>query len=83
VQIYRFDPLTNLIENPEAEFRYERLRELADELPEKQAHVVSRVFFGGAPMKTAAAEIGVSAPTARQILEDALETLRNALQEED
>lgn len=83
MQIYRFDPLTHLIEDPEPVFRDDRLRELVDELPERQAFIVSRVYFGGAPLKTAAAEIGVSPPTARQILEDALEGLREAMSQED
>jgi DNA-directed RNA polymerase specialized sigma24 family protein len=82
VRIYREDQ-TDLWEDPPPVFRDDRLRELVDELPEKQCHLVSRVYFGGAALKTAAAEIGVSPPTARQILEDALGALRDALSQED
>ena len=83
MRFYRFDPQTRLYEEPEPEFRDDRLRELVDELPEKQQHMVSRVFFGQEHLKTAAEEIGVSPPTGRQILEDGLEALRHALQEEN
>jgi DNA-directed RNA polymerase specialized sigma24 family protein len=82
VRIYR-DDQADLWEEPPPVFRDDRLRELVDELPEKQCHVVSRVYFGGAPLKVAAAEIGVSPPTARQLLEDALWSLRDALSQED
>jgi RNA polymerase sigma factor (sigma-70 family) len=82
VRIYR-DDQTELWEQPPPPFRDDRLRDLVDALPERQWFVVSRVYFGGAPLKTVAEEMGVSPPTARQILTDALEELRRALQEED
>lgn len=82
MRIYR-DNQVDLWPDVPPVFRDDRLRELVDELPERQAFVVSRVFFGGAPLKTVAAEIGVSPPTARTILESALGALRDALQEED
>lgn len=77
------DDRTDLWEALPPEFRDDALRELVDALPEKHRHMVSRVFFGGAPLAHAAKEIGVSPPTARQFLIDALETLRGALSEED
>ncbi len=82
MRIYREDQV-DLWEDPPPVFRDDRLRELVDELPDKQCHMVSRVFFGGAPLKVAAAEIGVSPPTARQIMEDGIARLRDALSEED
>lgn len=65
------------------EFRDDTLRELVDALPERQRHMVSRVFFGGAPLAWAAREIGVSPPTGRQILTEGLGVLRGALSEAD
>ena len=64
-------------------FRDNGLRELVDELPPNQCHLVSRVFFGGAPLAHAAEEAGLAVPTARALLASALEVLRVALSEED
>lgn len=83
MRFYRFDPLTHIYEEPEPEFRDDKIRELVDMLPKKQRHMVSRVFFGGEHVKTAAAEIKVSAPTGRQLLENGLERMRRAMSEED
>jgi DNA-directed RNA polymerase specialized sigma24 family protein len=63
--------------------RDERLRELVDQLPRRQQHLVSRVFFGGAHLTEAAAEIKMKPLVAGRLLERALEGLRRALQEED
>ena len=78
-----YDPLAREPVAPPSEFRDDRLRELVDGLPKKQRHMVSRVFFGGAHVKDAAAEIKLSPPTGRQLLENGLGRLRRALQEED
>lgn len=61
----------------------EHLRELVDSLPRRQQHLVSRVFFGGAPLTEAAAELNIDTDRAKRLLEIALETLRCALSEED
>lgn len=77
------DPDPDLWANPEPEFRDDRLRELVDTLPRKQAHMVSRVYFGGASLEVASTEIRVTPVQGKRILERALEGLRNALSEED
>lgn len=63
--------------------RDDRLRELVDALPVKKRHLVSRVFFGGAPLAHAAAEIRMDVPEARTALTQALEVLYGSLQETD
>jgi len=68
-------------EHPEE--RDEQLRELVDGLPLRERHLVSRVFFGGAPLAHAAEEIDVPTPIARELLTNALERLGRALQKED
>lgn len=61
--------------------RDERLRELVDRLPADKRHLVSRVFFGSAPLAHAAEEIDMPTPEAREALTNALEWLHGALQE--
>ena len=82
MRFYRDDQV-DLWEDTPPPPRDENLRELVDELPEAQQHLVSRVFFGGAPLTTAAGEIGLSPERAGAVLAEALEGLRDALQEED
>lgn len=77
------DPDPDLWAVPEPEFRDDHLRELVDALPRRQQHLVSRVYFGGAPLETAAAEIRVSPALAKRLIDRALKELRGALQEED
>lgn len=62
--------------------RDDHLRQLVDELPEAQQHLVSRIFFGGAYAADAAAEIGLEPRKARDELRKALDTLRAALHED-
>lgn len=63
--------------------RNEQLRELVDGLPKIEQHLVSRVYFGGAPLTEAAEEIGVEVTVATRLLKGALRMLRDALQAEN
>jgi DNA-directed RNA polymerase specialized sigma24 family protein len=71
------------MEQPEPALRSEQLRELVDGLPKQHRHMVSRVYFGGAPVTDAAREIGVTQSVAKRLLREALEGLRGSLLEED
>lgn len=62
--------------------RDDHLRQLVDELPEDQQHLVSRIFFGGAYAADAAAEIGMEPRKAREQLRQALDTIRARLHED-
>lgn len=82
MKILRTDQMDNR-ESPEDVFRDDRLRELVDELPARQRHLVSRVFFGGDTLTQAASEINLDPLKAKVQLDKALEKLRRALQAED
>jgi DNA-directed RNA polymerase specialized sigma24 family protein len=73
----------DLFEAPPSGVRIERLRELVDELPRLERHLVSRVFFGGADLQTAGEEVGLSKHRRKVVMERGLETLRKALLEEN
>jgi DNA-directed RNA polymerase specialized sigma24 family protein len=77
------DDRPELWEDPPPVFRDDHLRDLVDSLPKRQQHMVSRVYFGGASMEAAAAEIRISPLVAKRLLDRALGSLRRALQEED
>jgi DNA-directed RNA polymerase specialized sigma24 family protein len=78
------DNRTDLWEAQGEEFRDDALRDMVDELlTEEQTHLVSRVFFGGDYLATAAEEIGMSVVEARQEMAEAMEVLREALSQED
>lgn len=64
---------------PEPVFRDDALRELVDSLPSRQRHMVSRVYFGGAHVTDAAAELRIDEAEARAILAKALDRLRRSL----
>ena len=82
MRFYR-DDRPDLWEEPEPEFRDDRLRELVDGLPRRQRHLVSRVYFGGVPLKQAAEEIRLSPKDAKRQMEIGLGRLQRALREED
>lgn len=52
------------------------LRELVDQLPPDQKHLVERVYFGGDSPRNAAREIGVSIAVADRLLREALAQIR-------
>lgn len=64
-------------------FRCDQLRELVDRLPERQKHIIERLFFGGADLLSVAAEIGISPKRARELRAEAFESLRAAVLEDD
>ena len=82
MRFYR-DDRADLWEEPEPEFRDDVLRELVDGLPRRQRHLVSRVFFGGVPLKQAADEINLSVKDAKRQMEIGMGRLRDALRKED
>lgn len=63
--------------------RDDLLRELIDQLPEVQRHLISRVYFGQAHRNDAAAEAHISPRKAKEELEAGLETLRQLLLDGD
>ena len=63
--------------------RDDLLRELIDQLPEVQRHLISRVYFGQSKRNEAAAEAGISPKKAKEQLEEGLETLRRLLLDDD
>lgn len=69
----------------EGEERIERIRELVDELPEREQLAVSLFFFGaGAPtLKSVARDMGVTEYKLKEFLNRAYAILAEALQEED
>ena len=67
----------------EAETYNDRLRQLVDELDGLERHVVERLFFGGAHLKTVASEAGVSKETAKRALQSAFDKLRPLVLEDD
>jgi DNA-directed RNA polymerase specialized sigma24 family protein len=69
--------------SPEEPLRHERLRELVDALPPEQRHVVERVYFGGASITEAGAEIGVTYARAKDHLNDAIQQLRDLLEADE
>ena len=71
--------------NPEREEHNERIRELVDELQGEEGLAVSLMFFGaGSPtIESVAAEMGVSKYKAKGFINRGLESLYEALQEED
>ena len=71
--------------NIEREGSNERLRELVDELPEMEQLAISLMFFGGGSptIESVAEEMGVSKYKAKGFLTRGLESLHEALQEED
>jgi hypothetical protein len=70
---------------PEREARTERIRELVDELPERQQLAVSLMFFGaGSPtLESVAADMGETEYKVKRYLDDAYTLIVEALQEED
>ena len=78
IRWHRRDDMDELGNQP-GTFRLDILRELVDELPEKQKHIIERTFFGGAPLLEAAAELKVSPKHARELRAAAFDHLRDAL----
>lgn len=78
-RIARVDYLDELPSDEEAE-RDDELRELVDALPATQRHLVSRVYFGGDPLRTAANETNVSIAVAERLLREALEKMKSWLE---
>lgn len=70
-------------ESPEEPFRDDNLRELVDGLTPHKRHLVSRVYFGGAFLTEAAAEIRIDINKAKALMAEALEELKHALQTMD
>jgi RNA polymerase sigma factor FliA len=56
----------------------QELRRALDRLPARERHVVSRHFFDGVPMRTVAAELGVTESRISQICSGALAQLRRS-----
>jgi DNA-directed RNA polymerase specialized sigma24 family protein len=63
-------------------FRSDRLRDLVDELPELERHIIERHFFGGEHIALAAREFGVSAKQAADARDRALVRLRDMVLED-
>jgi hypothetical protein len=63
--------------------RIERVRELVDELPAAERHIVERLFFGGDTLLQAAREAGINPKRARQLLASGLGKLRADMLEDD
>lgn len=63
----------------------DRLRAVVDRLPPAQRHLVERVFFGGEAggLERAAREVELSAKQGKGQLSAALQTIREAVLEED
>jgi len=59
--------------------RSELLRELVDQLPPKERHVIERTFFGGATLTLAASELKVSSKYARLLRRRGIEQLRRLM----
>lgn len=59
--------------------RSELLREIVDKLPPVKRHLIERTFFGGAPLTVAAKEIGKGIKYARQLRNEAIEDIRQAM----
>jgi DNA-directed RNA polymerase specialized sigma24 family protein len=75
---YRRDDM-DLMPAIEPVYRSDRLRELVDKLPLEQQHLISRVYFGGATVAEAAAEIEIPEYRAKGQLNRAFATLREAV----
>ena len=75
---YRRDDM-DLLPAVDAPWRSERLRELVDSLNEPACELVSSVFFGGEPAAIAARRLGLSTARAKEVMADALQTLRTAV----
>lgn len=96
MRIYRRDDF-ELDEEPLPPPRDERLRELVDKLPRDQRHMVSRVFFGGATVTEAVAELKLTVTAlvdgelrtfpdvaaGKKLLDEAKGKLRDALSKEN
>jgi DNA-directed RNA polymerase specialized sigma24 family protein len=78
IRWYRRDDMDDL-PAPGEGFRSDLLRELVDQLPAKQRHVIERTFFGGASLLQAAAEAGVSPKHARDLRAAGIARLRALL----
>jgi len=73
-------PCIDELPSPEVGAQQEYLREMVDDLPPKQRHMIERVFFGGASVTAAGAELGLAAVRAKTHYEKGLATLRGLLQ---
>jgi DNA-directed RNA polymerase specialized sigma24 family protein len=78
---YRRDDLDEL-PTSEPPFRSDRLRELVDQLPKNQRHVISRCFFGGEQLAAVARELGITERRAGVYRDRALERLKEAVLED-
>lgn len=83
IRWYRTADMDLLAGDETAQPRSERLREMVDELPDKERFVIERCFFGGATMREAAKELGVSEKRAREIRGVAFERLRAVLEADE
>ena len=75
IRWFRVGYMDELASNDQPE-RSELLRELVDQLPPKERHVVERTFFGGATLTLAASELKVSSKYARLLRRRGIEQLR-------
>lgn len=75
----------DIFETPRRPIHSDRLRELVDSLPVAQRHLIERVYFGALPggVERASREVGLSAKQGKVQLGAALETIRQAVLEED
>lgn len=78
---YRRDDLDDLPAGA-PEFRSERLRELVDQLPELERHIIERHFFGGEHLAEAGREVGATPKQAADARDRALARLSAAVLED-
>jgi DNA-directed RNA polymerase specialized sigma24 family protein len=78
---YRRDDLDDLPSGAPP-FRSDRLRELVDQLPELERHVVERHFFGGDGLAEAGREVGATPKQAADARDRALARLRELVLED-
>ena len=79
---YRRDDMDEWASQP-AVPRYDRLRELVDELPPLERHIIERTFFGSATLIEAAGEMKVNGKKAREARERGFAILAAQLLEDD